>query len=549
MKIRFFQSNLLLLVGLSLNLATAYAIIEDTVDINDLKSRYSEEHPGKGKFARHWEPIDIQKYWNPKDFYEPPESVPPIEASGKECIGCHKALTPGAYHAWQKSAHARLNSIRMLNEKDSRFYKKEKLTRIEANLIEQGLLDEGQRLKEVGCIDCHGKVGAKSIDHVKDLVMPDRAVCGTCHVQEFAEAESEKDQQWPQKQWGKGHPSHAVDWEANVENAVWAAMPQREIAQGCDMCHYQQNKCDGCHTRHTFSAAEARRPEACSTCHNGADHNEFENYLLSKHGTVYQTQGQKWDFEVPLKDALSKGGYTAPTCQYCHFEFEGEFSHNLVRKVRWAFNPTPEIAGNLSHPWFEQRLQSWNATCSHCHSPTFARSYLNAADKGTIQGLEVEQEAKKVVQALYDEGLLPGQKSNRPEPPKPESDSPGGFFQLFWARGNNPSWVERTYADMWEHDLIKLYKGLFHVNPGGFTYTEGWSELMRDYAEIMDENTRLRENAGKVQVSSQTTGRVEAGLMPEVADNTASQIGMRFVLGTSMVYGGLVLFRRNRRKK
>jgi hydroxylamine dehydrogenase len=548
MKIRSLQANLLLWIGLSLTIAAACANAADQPEFDDLKTRYYNDHPGKGKFSEHWAPIDIQKYWNPKDFYQPPASAPPIVASGKDCIGCHKALTPGAYHAWQKSAHARLNSIRMLSEKDSRFYKKEKLAEIEANLVEQGLLEEGRLLDEVGCIDCHGKVGAQSIDHVKELVMPDRAVCGTCHVQEFAEAEAEKDQEWPQQQWGKGHPSHAVDWKANVENAVWAAMPQREIAQGCDMCHYQQNKCDGCHTRHTFSVAEARQPEACATCHNGADHNEFENYLMSKHGTVYQTQGRHWDFEVPLKDALGKGGYTAPTCQYCHFEFEGEFSHNLVRKVRWAFNPTPEIAKNLNHPWFEDRKEAWNATCSQCHSATFAASYLDAADKGTIQGLEVEQEAKKVVQALYDDGLLPGQKTNRPEPPKPESDSPGGFFQLFWARGNNPSRVERTYADMWEHDLIKLYKGLFHVNPGGFTYTEGWSELMRDYAEIMDENIRLREKTANPATVSQNSTPVDAGRTLEIAESTASDIGLRFVLGTSMVFGGLLLFRRNRKK-
>jgi hydroxylamine dehydrogenase len=55
--------------------------------------------------------------------------------------------------------------------------------------------------------------------------------------------------------------------------------------------------------------------------------------------------------------------------------------------------------------------------------------------------------------------------------------------------------VERIHADMWEHDLIKHYKGIFHANPGGFTYTEGWSELMRDYTNIMDEDTRLREAA------------------------------------------------------
>ncbi len=26
--------------------------------------------------------INIQKYWNPKDFYQPPATVPAIEASG-----------------------------------------------------------------------------------------------------------------------------------------------------------------------------------------------------------------------------------------------------------------------------------------------------------------------------------------------------------------------------------------------------------------------------------------------------------------------------------
>ncbi len=549
MKIRVFQTGLLLLIGLSPNIVTAYAKTANHPDIDDLRAQYYKDHPGKGKFSKHWEPINIQKYWNPKDFYKPTSTVPQIEATAKDCIVCHKALTPGAYHAWRKSTHARLNSIRRLSEKDSRFYKKEKLAQIEANLIEQGLLEDGQLLKEVGCIDCHGKVGAKSIDHAKDLVMPDRATCGTCHVQEFAEAESEKNQEWPQNQWSKGHPSHAVDWKANVENAVWAAMPQREIAQGCDMCHYNQNKCDGCHTRHSFSAAEARQPEACATCHNGADHNEFENYLLSKHGTVYQTHGDKWDFEVPLKNAISKGGYTAPTCQYCHFEFEGEFSHNLVRKVRWAFNPTPKIAQNLNHPWFEERLEAWNDNCSQCHSSSFSSAYLEAADKGTIQGLAVEQEAKKVVQALYEDGLLIGQKTNRPEPPKPESDSPGGFFQLFWAKGNNPSRIERIYADMWEHDLIKLYKGLFHVNPGGFTYTEGWSNLIRGYAEIMDENTRLREKAEQSSALSQKSSQMRVQQTQAIAENTGSEIGLRFILGTSMVYGGLLLFRRNRRKK
>ena len=533
------------LLSMSLADAVAYAQTSDQPDFQELKNKYYQDHPGKGKYGKHWEPIAIQKYWNPKDFYHPPPTVPPVEVTRDGCIQCHKALTPGAYYAWRKSMHANLNTIRRLSEEDSRFYKMEKLAQIENNLISQGLLGQGEILKEVGCIDCHGSVGAESIWHDKDLVMPDRAACGTCHVQEFAEAESEKEQTWPQDQWEKGHPSHAVDWKANVENAIWAGMPEREIAQGCDMCHYQQNKCDGCHTRHTFSAAEARQPEACATCHSGADHNEYENYMLSKHGTVYLTQKGDWDFEVPLRDAIAKGGYTAPTCQYCHFEFNNEFSHNLVRKVRWAFNPTPAIADNLDHPWFKERQQAWIRTCSKCHSQSFATAYLDAADQGTIQGIKVEQEAKMVVQALYDEGLLTGQKTNRPKPPQPVSDVAGGFFQLFWAKGNNPTRIERIYVDMWEHNLIKLYKGLFHINPGGFTYTEGWSELMRDYTDIMEENTVLREKANR-----ENKPRHQASREPlEFEQDTIFSEGLRYVLGASMVFAGIALVRRRKRNK
>ncbi len=113
-------------------------------------------------------------------------------------------------------------------------------------------------------------------------------------------------------------------------------------------------------------------------------------------------------FEVSLKEAVIRGGYTAPTCRLCHIEYRGQFSHNLVH---WDFNPTPAIADNLDHPWFRERLDAWVGTDSH---------------------------------------------------------------------------------------LIKLYKGLVHANPGGFTYSEGWSPLLRDYAEIMDENARLREK-GRVR--------------------------------------------------
>src|SRR5690606_38947423 len=109
--------------------------------------------------------------------------------------------------------------------------------------------------------------------------------------------------------------------------------------------------------------------------------------------------------------------------------------------------------------------------------------------------MEVVEEVRPVVQALFDEGLLIGQKTNRPAPPAPEKDEAGGFFSLLMADGNNPTMVDRAFAEMWEEDVARQYKGLAHVNPGGFTYTEGWSQLMKAKTFILEEDTRLREKA------------------------------------------------------
>ena len=113
---------------------------------------------------------------------------------------------------------------------------------------------------------------------------------------------------------------------------------------------------------------------------------------------------------VPLKDALAKGGESA-TCASCHMEYEGEYAHNMVRRVRWANYPfVPGVAENITSEWSEKRLDSWAATCSQCHSERFASTYLELMDKGTLEGLAKYQEAHDIVKKLYDEGLLTGQK-------------------------------------------------------------------------------------------------------------------------------------------
>ncbi|ADJ27712.1 multiheme c-type cytochrome [Nitrosococcus watsonii] len=511
---------------------------------------------GEGKYAEYWEPLPFSQYLDPYTYYSPP-AQPAKVATREECIECHEDETRGWVHAWRKSVHANLDEIRNLPKDDSRYYKKKLIKEVEDNLRSMGKLEKNENLKEVSCIDCHVGVGAEKGHHNQDLRLPDAAVCGTCHLQQFAERESERDTiVWPDTDvkgnkidpvWPPGRPSHALDYQANVDLATWAAMEDREVADGCTMCHINQNRCDTCHTRHQFSAVEARKPDACGNCHNGADHNEYENYLMSKHGTTYLMLGDTWDWEVPLKDAIAENEQTAPTCAFCHMEYKGRFGHNVVRKVRWAFNPQEKIANNLEHEWYEKRNEAWIETCTNCHSATFAESYLEFVDNGIISGLKKQLEAKQIVEALYEDGLLPGQKTNRPAPPKPEHDAPGEFFQLFIAKGNNPTTVELQYSKMWEQDLLKHYKALAHVNPGFWTYTEGWGPLLERYTNIQDANTQLRAFAKLKSQVAMLEGDIKAAKLL----NLDSQVERAVVggLGGGMVLAGVGLVAWRRKQK
>lgn len=532
----------------ALNLDRSKATPKETYDALVKRYKDPEQGAGRGTMAEYWEPIPYGMYLDPNTFYKSPTSMKEV-ASRKECVECHSDESPVWVQAWKRSTHANLDKVRNLKPGDPMFYKKEKLEEVENNLRSLGKLGANENLKEVGCIDCHVEVNAKKkADHTKDIIMPTADVCGTCHLREFAERESERDTMiFPNGQWPEGRPSHALDWKANVETTVWAAMPQREIAEGCSMCHYNQNKCDGCHTRHEFSVAESRKPEACATCHSGVDHNNWEAYSMSKHGKMVTMLGDKWNWDVPLKDAFAKGGQNAPTCASCHMEYEGEYTHNLMRKVRWANYPfVPGIAENISSEWSEKRLDSWVVTCTQCHSERFARSYLELMDKGTLSGLAKYQEAHDVVQKLYNEGMLTGQKTNRPAPPAPEKPGFGQFTQLFWSKGNNPASIELKVLEMAENDLAKMHVGLAHVNPGGWTYTEGWGPMNRAYVEIQDEHTKLREMAALQARVNKLEGS-KTSLLD--LNSTSEKISLGGLGGGMLLAGTLALIGWRKRKQ
>ena len=99
---------------------------------------------------------------------------------------------------------------------------------------------------------------------------------------------------------------------------------------------------------------------------------------------------------------------------------------------------------------------------------------------------------------------------------------------------------------MGENDLAKLHVGLAHVNPGGWTYTEGWEPLNRAYSKIMSEDTKLREMASLQQRVAKLETRRTSLLDPSDGATRASLGGLG---GALLLAGGAALAIARRRGK
>jgi len=220
----------------------------------------------------------------------------------KDCIGCHVNVNPGIVKQHLDSPHAN------------------------ARVGED----------EVRCHDCHGTKHTTMEDHAK-AAMPTAETCGECHKQQMNEHKDGK---------------HNLGWLVMKSQIAWHGQPGAITEQGyrgCSGCHkigdkgligvtdgnvgevkhdggkeaakyrYGNAQCDACHTRHTFNKSEAKDPRACSNCHMGFDHPQWEMYTSSKHGIIWGIEGHEEDSR-------------APTCQSCHM-MEGE--HSV--KTSWGF--------------------------------------------------------------------------------------------------------------------------------------------------------------------------------------------------------------------
>jgi len=416
--------------------------------------------------------------------------LPSGEQSAASCASCHRRLNPTIVHQYEGSAMGRAGT-----QNARVVYERRSLT----------------------CADCHGT------DH--DVIMASKGrvpetVCASCHPAIYQQHVLDNGHSY-----GPGPGALGSNWERNIGVPHYRQMPRKVMEMGCDPCHAQadatnerywsdslaqyidtsslpyRNGCIACHTRHAFSLEEARKPEACYTCHMGPDHPNYEAYMSSKHGSIYASRGHTFDWGASMQDAT----YEAPTCAYCHMVYVDSagtrsVSHNMTRKIIWGMGVQPAL-GQLEDITVTPENQTKRAEmvkmCLVCHSEDKAVGYLRSADAHKLAGDALVVEARDILTSLYEDGLIepshtrvsagliPGPRFTAIELDATTAQhSPASIYY-------DVTPIEREYFDMFFFSALKSYKGAFHMSPD-YSWWYGYADVLGHLATIRDHAETIR---------------------------------------------------------
>jgi hypothetical protein len=271
---------------------------------------------------------------------------------------------------------------------------------------------------KVGCFECHqARAGDKdAFMHYKQrisiIVSPKD--CAQCHAKETKEfAESHHAQGG--KILGSLDNVLAEVVEGN-RGLVTPGFPDGISAaavNGCWQCHGSEVKvlpggkldpatwpntgigrlnpdgsrgsCTACHSRHAFSAAQARHPENCGKCHMGPDHPQIEIYNESKHGIAFRANIDAMNMDSP-KWVVGEDYSAAPTCATCHMSAtkDQDVTHDVGLRISWNNRPVKSIRPEVSDAkmglpganikWQTRRANMENV-CLSCHNENYVKSF------------------------------------------------------------------------------------------------------------------------------------------------------------------------------
>ncbi|MBL7187574.1 MAG: hypothetical protein ISS70_14730 [Phycisphaerae bacterium] len=179
--------------------------------------------------------------------------------------------------------------------------------------------------------------------------------------------------------------------------------------------------CTYCHSGHRFSVEEARKPEACGQCHLGPDHPQHEIYEESKHGNLYATSGESWNWKAPVGE-WGPEDIDAPTCATCHMSGFGDIvqtTHNVGERLYWELQSkksVPQWKGPDEVDLITERIpdpvqaergrQEMLLVCAQCHSSQWANNYFQEFDKVVEDYNKVWAHTDSLLQDAYNDGLI-----------------------------------------------------------------------------------------------------------------------------------------------
>ncbi len=179
-----------------------------------------------------------------------------------------------------------------------------------------------------------------------------------------------------------------------------------------------EGSCTACHSRHTFSVAQARHPDTCGKCHMGPDHPQKEIYEESKHGIAFFANQGKMNLDN-AKWIAGEDYWHAPTCATCHMSATRTLpvTHDIGMRISWNNRPAisirPETADakmglpGKDVPW-QVRRENMKDVCHSCHDQGWVDNFYTQYD-GLIElynnkfakpGLELYELAKPLMKPV-----------------------------------------------------------------------------------------------------------------------------------------------------
>lgn len=263
--------------------------------------------------------------------------------------------------------------------------------------------------------------------------------------------------------------------------------------QGCMGCHQiglkfsdgSRGKCNSCHSGHSFSVQEARRPEACAMCHVGPDHPQMESWSASKHGQLYSAEDTRDQ---------------TPTCVTCHMprgNHDTGFGLTLGNVSTGAVmqgTHAPVKMRTINHDDFMSRRKQMIETCLPCHSSRFADESLRMADDVKKEADSVLAEALEVIHSLQADGLL--RKGSYIESLVADSTEETALVLGPDQTYDDNSPIEQRFFNMFKFHHATTFKGAYHHSPK-HTHNLGFLKMKQDLTFIRNEATRLRSKRGE----------------------------------------------------